>query len=258
VPLSDDTLVDLLHETAVAVREALDELDDWGPAGARSGQYHSDLVADAAALDVLAQAEVGILSEESGLQGGDRDVVVVLDPLDGSTNASRGIPWFATSLCAVDRDGPRAALVVDLPHGRTFTAVRGGGAAVDGVALRPSGCVVAGEALVAISGLPAEPLGWHQFRTLGAAALDLCAVAEGTLDGFVDCSPSAHGPWDYLGGVLVCREAGAPVADALDRPLAVLDPGARRTPVAAATPGLLAALRAARRRLPDAAAVRTV
>jgi len=257
VPLSDDGLIELLHETAIAVRQALDGLDDWGPAGSRPGQYQSDLTADAAALGVLAEADVGVLSEESGLRDGDRPVVVVVDPLDGSTNAARGVPWFATSLCAVDADGPRAALVVDLPHGRTFTAVRGGGAAVDGVPLSPSGCTDVGDALVAVSGLPAEPLGWRQFRTLGAAALDLCAVAEGTLDGFVDCSPPAHGVWDYLGGALVCTEAGAVVGDAFGYPLAVLDPAVRRTPLAAATPALYEALRVARGRLPDAAAVAT-
>jgi myo-inositol-1(or 4)-monophosphatase len=247
--LSDDQLVELLHETAIAIRSALDGLDDWGPAGpagTHPGQYLSDLTADAAALEVLEQAGVGVLSEESGARGLDREVVVVVDPLDGSTNASRGIPWFATSLCAVDADGPRVALVVDLPHGRTFTAVRGGGAAVDGVPLRPSGCTVVSDALVGISGLPAASLGWRQFRTLGAVALDLCAVAEGALDGFVDCSPSAHGSWDYLGGALVCAEVGAPVVDAFGRDLVTLDAEARRTPVGAATPALLDALLAAR------------
>jgi fructose-1,6-bisphosphatase/inositol monophosphatase family enzyme len=251
MPVTDDGLIDLLHEAATAVRVALDQLADWGPSGTKPGQYRSDLVADAAALAVLGPAGVGVLSEESGLDGGDRDVVVVLDPLDGSTNAARGIPWFACSLCAVDRDGPRAALVVDLPHGRTFAAVRGGGASVDGAPLAPSGCTVAGEALVAISGLPAFPLGWRQFRTLGAAALDLCAVAEGTLDGFVDCLPSAHGAWDYLGGALICREAGAVVDDAFGRDLVTLDHLDRRTPVAAATPELFGALVAARGRLGD-------
>jgi myo-inositol-1(or 4)-monophosphatase len=249
MPLSDGQLVELLHETAMTIRAALDGLDDWGPAGTRPGQYLSDLAADAAALAVLDAGGVGVLSEESGLHAADRDVVVVVDPLDGSTNAARGIPWFATSLCAVDAEGPRAALVVDLPHGRTFAAVRGGGASVDGVSLQPSGCAVAGDALVGISGLPAEPLGWRQFRTLGAAALDLCAVAEGTLDGFVDCSPDAHGVWDYLGGALICAEAGVPVVDAYGRELVVVDHGARRTPVAGATPALLDALVTARRRV---------
>ena len=246
MPLSDDSLVELLHETALAVRTALDGLDDWGPTGTVPGQYLSDLTADAAAIGVLDEAGVGVLSEESGLHSVDRELMVVLDPLDGSTNASRGVPWFASSLCAVDPDGPRAALVVDLPHGRTFTAVRGAGAHVDGVPLVPSGCTDVAEALVGISGLPERSLGWRQFRTMGAAALDLCAVAEGTLDGFVDCSPSAHGPWDYLGGALVCTEAGGLVADARGRDLVVIDHAARRTPVAAATPELLDALLAAR------------
>jgi myo-inositol-1(or 4)-monophosphatase len=249
VALTDDALAELLHDTAVAVRGALDHLEDWGLAGTRAGQYRSDLAADAAALRVLEGAGVGVLSEESGGWHVDRDVVVVVDPLDGSTNASRGIPWFATSLCAVDADGPRVALVVDLPHGRSYTAVRGGGARVDGLALVPSGAERLDEALVGISGYPAHPLGWRQFRALGAAALDLCAVADGTLDGFADCIPSAHGPWDYLGGALVCTEAGATVGDAFGRDLVTLDHTGRRTPVAAGTPALHAELVAARRTL---------
>jgi myo-inositol-1(or 4)-monophosphatase len=255
VPLSDAGLLELLHETALAVRGALEGIDDWGLAGldgGHGGQHLSDLAADAAALDVLGRADVGVLSEESGWTGSDgSDVVVVLDPLDGSTNAAHGIPWFATSLCAVDHEGPRAALIVDLPHGRTYTAMRGTGAAVDGVPIRPTTCTDTRDALVGISGLPARPLGWRQFRSLGAAALDLCAVAEGTLDAYVDCSVSAHGPWDYLGGVLVCIEAGAIVGDALGRELLTLDHRARRTPLAAATQPLFDALAASRRELAD-------
>jgi fructose-1,6-bisphosphatase/inositol monophosphatase family enzyme len=94
--------------------------------------------------------------------------------------------------------------------------------------------------MVALSGFPPQYLGWSQYRALGAAALDLCAVAEGVVDGYIDCSVDAHGPWDYLGGALVCTEAGAVVADALGRDLCVLEPDARRSPVAAATPELLA------------------
>jgi myo-inositol-1(or 4)-monophosphatase len=253
VPLSDDGLVELLHETALAVRAALDGVDDWGlagPDGVHGGQHHSDLAADAAALDVLGQAEVVVLSEESG-RTGVGDVVVVVDPLDGSTNAARGIPWFATSLCAVDREGLRAALVVDLPHGRTYTALRGRGASLDGVPIHPTTCTDSRDAFVGISGLPARPLGWRQFRSLGAAALDLCAVAEGVLDAYVDCSVSAHGPWDYLGGVLVCIEAGAVVGDAHGRELLALDHPTRRTPVAAATQPLFDTLVASRRELAD-------
>lgn len=244
-----DTALTLLDDAAAAVRAVLDTHDDWGPSGTKAGQYRSDLAADAAALEVLGGAGVTVLSEESGTTpgtGAAAAVTVVVDPLDGSTNAARGIPWYATSLCAVDAEGPLASVVVHLTTRVTYRARRGGGATRDGELIRPSGVTALDHAVVAVSGLPPRHLGWRQFRCLGASALDLCLVASGGLDGYVDCSPPAHGSWDYLGGLLVCTEAGACVADGLGNGLVVLDHAARRTPVAAATPELLAELLAAR------------
>jgi myo-inositol-1(or 4)-monophosphatase len=195
---------------------------------------------------VLDGAGCGVLSEESGGHHLDRDVVVVVDPVDGSTNASRGIPWFATSLCAVDGSGPRAALVVNQATGTAFEAVRGKGARLDGRPIRPSAAKELQQSVVGLSGFPPRYLGWKQYRALGAAALDLSLVASGALDAYVDCSRGAHGPWDYLGGALICREAGAFVVDAQGRDLVVLEHDARRTPVAAATEGLLTELLEAR------------
>ncbi len=247
--MDDDELMAVLDEAASAVATALGGIDDWGLAGTRAGQYHSDLAADAAATAVLAGAGLGVLSEESGLAGptpGDGGICVVLDPVDGSTNASRGVPWYATSLCAVDGDGARAALVVNLSTGERFEAVRGRGARRNGSPATPSGVTSLGEAMVGLSGYPPAWLGWNQYRALGAAALDVCSVAAGRLDAYADCSWNAHGVWDYAAGVLVCTEAGASVADAFGRDLLVLEHDARRTPVAAATPELLAELVAAR------------
>jgi myo-inositol-1(or 4)-monophosphatase len=250
VTIADAVLLASLHDAATAVRGALDRLADWGLAGTRAGQYRSDLAADEAAVRVLLAAGVGVMSEESGVHAGDREVIVALDPVDGSTNASRALPWYATSLCAVDGDGPRAALVVDQASGARFEAVRGAGARVDGQPMVPTGCTDLAEAVVGLSGYPPRHLGWRQFRVLGAIALDLCAVADGRLDAYVDCSPGAHGPWDYLGGLLVCREAGVEVVDSEDRELVTIDHVARRTPVAAATAGLLEQALAARRGFP--------
>jgi myo-inositol-1(or 4)-monophosphatase len=243
---SDDEILALFNRIADGVHDALGELGDWGLAGTKPGQYRSDLAADAVALRMLDEAGLGVLSEESGLTSPDADVVVIVDPVDGSTNASRGIPWFATSLCAVDAEGARVALVVNQASGVRFSAIRGRGALRDGVAIHPSTQTVWSEAVVGISGLPKRWLGWKQFRALGACALDLCAVASGVLDAYVDCSHDAHGSWDYAGGLLVCREAGALVGEAAGRDLLVLDHLARRTPVAAATPELLRAALAAR------------
>jgi len=246
----DPTMVlSALHDSVDVVVAALAEHEDWGPSGRRVGQYASDLVADQAVHDLLDPRGYGVLSEESGLREPDLEgmPVVVVDPLDGSTNASRGLPWFATSLCAVDGNGPLAAVVVDLISGTRYDAVRGWGARRDGEPIRRTDAPALSEAIVGLSGLPPRHLGWGQFRAMGAAALDLCAVADGRLDGYVDCSVDAHGVWDYLGALLVCAEAGVEVVDAHGRDLCVLDPDARRTPVAGAGPVLAEALLEARR-----------
>lgn len=244
--VTDDELLAVLAAAADAAATALVGTADWGLVGTRPGQHHSDLAADRAAVAVLVGAGVGVLSEESGRHHADRAVTVVIDPLDGSTNAARGLPWYATSLCAVDDDGPRVGLVVDLVHGTRYEATRGGGARRDGRTLVAVGPEALTDAIIGINGLPASHLGWDQFRALGAAALDLCAVAEGRLHGFVDCTDDGLAPWDYLGALLVCREAGAAVVDLHDRPLVDLDHHARRTVVAGATESLLGELRRAR------------
>jgi len=241
--MDPSALVEVGFDAAAAVAGALSRLDDWGPVAARTGQYKLDLAADEAALAVLHAADLGTLSEESGRHHADRPLVAVVDPVDGSTNAHRGLPWYANSVCFVDGVDPVAATVVNLATGARFWAVRGGGAFGDSGPLHPSGATSVGTSIVALSGLPAVPLGCGQTRALGACALDLCAVAAGVLDGFVDLTrPAAHGPWDYLGGLLVCCEAGAQVVDAGGLDLVVVGHEARRSPVAAATSELLAEL----------------
>ncbi len=170
-------------------------------------------------------------------------MVVAFDPLDGSTNAACAIPWYATSLCAVDRAGPRVALVRNLATGDQFCAVRGSGVTRNGVLFRspPDRTDEMAEALILLSGHSHSHLGWRQYRALGALALDLCAVATGDVDAYLDCSVDAHGPWDYLGGTLVAAEAGVTVRDVHGRRLDVLEHAARRTPVAGPA-GLVAAL----------------
>ncbi len=230
----------------MAVRKALDELDDWRPLTDRPSQYALDLVADSPAVEILLGAGLGVLSEESGLHDADRPLLAVLDPVDGSTNASHGVPWFNTSICVLDDDGARVASVVHQVTGTRYHAVRGGGAFRDGVRIAPSGSAELSRSLVGLSGLPAHHLGWRQFRCLGAAALDLSLVASGALDAYIDVGPGIHGPWDYLAGMLICQEAGALVVDGDGRELVAREHDARRAPVAAATPELLDAVLAAR------------
>ena len=246
---SPDSALRVLHDAATAAASALAGLADWGPSGRRPDQYHSDVLADSAVLGVLDRAGFGAFSEESGVHHPERVVRVVVDPVDGSTNASRGLPWWATSLCAVDGGGPLAALVVNQATGARFEATRGGGARLDGRPIGPSGCTSIGSAIIAFSGYPRRYVGWSQYRSLGAAALDICAVACGSLDAFIDCAASSLAPWDYLAGLLICTESGAVVSEAFGRDLVVTEGNARRTIVAAATDALLGEAVAARRDL---------
>jgi myo-inositol-1(or 4)-monophosphatase len=237
--VDDDALLGLCHSVADVVPAALAHVEDWTPAGERAGQYAIDLVADAAVLEVLAGSGLGVLSEESGLHDEGAAMVAVVDPVDGSTNAARGIPWYATSVCVVDDVGPRVAVVANLALGIRYHAVRNGGAWRGTTRIAPSGKRRLDESVVGLSGYPRRHLGWSQFRALGAAALDLCAVAEGALDAYTVGGRAHLAPWDYLGGLLVCTEAGACVADLDGEELVELRPDVRRSVAAAATPALL-------------------
>jgi fructose-1,6-bisphosphatase/inositol monophosphatase family enzyme len=237
--VDDEQLLRVCQGVADAVADALRDVSDWRPSGGRPGQYAIDLVADDAALGVLEEAGLGVLSEESGGRRLDAELVAVIDPVDGSTNAARGIPWYATSVCVVDGNGPRVALVANQATGDRYHAVRGQGAWRGETRLEPSGCTEMRLAVVGLSGYPRRHFGWSQYRAFGAAALDLCSVAEGSLDAWASVGRAHLGPWDYLGGMLLCLEAGAAVADLDGEELVVLDHGARRAVAAAATPSLL-------------------
>jgi fructose-1,6-bisphosphatase/inositol monophosphatase family enzyme len=239
-------------ETFLAAAGAVGDLvrsnTEWGVSGEREGQYAIDVRADEVCLEHLLGAGFAVLSEESGTQGPPGAPIVVVDPLDGSTNASRGIPWFASAMCLVDGDGPAVACVANHATGDRFTAIRGHGAQRDGAPISVSNCEWLGEAVVGVSGLPGHAYGWSQFRALGASAPDICAVACGVLDAWCDMSVDAHGVWDYLASILVVEEAGGVVAEVHGRELVVLDHVARRTPAVAASGPLLEQLLAERRR----------
>ena len=209
---NDFEILDLFGSICDATAAVLARTTDWAESGQRPGQYRVDLDVDAVCVAPLLAAGYSVLSEESGLQhpaGGPSALgTVVVDPLDGSTNASLGLPWCATSLCLVV-DGVPTAVDGGQPGDRCrrYTAVRGAGAHARWPADLGRAGVPLDDAVVAISGLPEHHYGWRQFRAMGASALDICAIAGGSFDGFVDMSPDAHGVWDYLGALLVVQRS---------------------------------------------------
>src|SRR2546429_2803473 len=166
--MTADELLAVFDDAAMAARTAVEPLTGAARRARteRPGQYALDLVADAAVLPILHEADVAVVSEESGRSGrDDAGVTVVLDPVDGSTNCSREIPYWSISLCAVDADGPLCALVTNQATGVRTTAKRGGGAWRDGDGVTPSAVERGGDALVLFSGAPQQPLPWKTVPT---------------------------------------------------------------------------------------------
>jgi myo-inositol-1(or 4)-monophosphatase len=245
--VTPDELLDLFDAAALAVRDAIAAFPraDMRARTERPGQYALDVAADVAACAVLERAPVRIVSEESGVhERAGTGVTVVIDPVDGSTNCARGIAYWATSIAAIDGDGLLCSLVVNQAAGSRTTAVRDGGAFRDDVRLRASTVTRVEDSVISIARPPVPPLPWKQYRAFACGALALCEVAAGGIDAHVD-SDFAMRPWDYLGALLACREAGATVCDAHDEPLVTTEPGAHRRIVAAGTPELAATLKRA-------------
>jgi myo-inositol-1(or 4)-monophosphatase len=247
--MSDNELSRLLHTACDAAGEILHRLVDRSGSGERNGQYALDLAVDGPLIELLQAGGLGVLSEEAGAIDLGADRVAVLDPVDGSTNASLFLPWYATSICVVDEHGPLHSMVVNHGTGTRYEAVRGGGATRDGVGLERVTPIPLAGSVMAVNGAPPPDGPWAQFRCFGASALDLSALAAGQFGAYVDFDVDAHGVWDYLGAQLVCTEVGVLIVDAFDRDLVVLEHDSRRTPVAATTPEILEELVALRRSL---------
>lgn len=163
----------------------------------------------------------GFLGEEGGSADSTTGITWVVDPIDGTVNFLYGIPQYAVSIAARRDDQVVVGVVVNVASGEVFTATRGGGAALCGRPLRVRDVVPLEQRLVAtgfnyvaeVRALQAEAVARllrtvRDVRRLGSAALDLCALAAGRVDGFVE---EGLKPWDMAAGALVATEAGARV-----------------------------------------------
>ena len=169
-----------------------------------------------------------IVGEEGGGQGAPAATAPrqwFVDPIDGTVNFAAKLPHFCTSIALATPDRqPLLGVVYDPTRDELFTAVRGGGARLNGAPL----CVTATEELndaVVSTGFPYDKhtnadnnlREWAAFlkhirgeRRLGSAALDLCYVAAGRLDGYWEKDLK---PYDAMAGMLIAREAGGTVTD---------------------------------------------
>ncbi|MGE5222166.1 MAG: inositol monophosphatase family protein [Omnitrophica WOR_2 bacterium] len=165
-----------------------------------------------------------IVAEESGEQQGLDCCAWYIDPLDGTVNYSHGLPLFATSIGYAENGVMQLGVVYDPIRDECYIAEKGHGAFLNGEGIHPSQVDSLNQSLL-VTGFPYDirtnpennldyharlSLKTHGVRRLGSAALDLCYVAAGRLDGFWELSLS---PWDIAAGSLIAAEAGAIVTD---------------------------------------------
>jgi myo-inositol-1(or 4)-monophosphatase len=193
---------------------------------------------------------VPVLGEEEGGSTADHGLSWAVDPVDGTVNYLYGLPWYAVSIAA-QVDGVSVAGVVAEPaSGRVWTATRGHGAFLDGERLSVSAATRLDLSMVATGFAYSaqrrarQAAVWSRMlprvrdiRRPGASSLDLCSVAAGWVDAYVE-----HGlhRWDWAAGALIAEEAGAVV-----RLPGTAEDGLGDDAVFVASPGIADDLRAA-------------
>ena len=185
-----------------------------------------DLAAEKALINTLQDLDVSctLISEESGVKeigSQPSNFYVTTDPVDGTTNAVRGIPFIATSI-AVSKapylKDVEAALVSDIIHDITYMAKRDHGAFKNEKRIQASSTSTLEKAVIGIDLSTVKkkeyitPLTMvlektKHFRHLGANALELCYVADGTTDAFIDLRGKLR-VTDIAAAYLILREAG--------------------------------------------------
>jgi myo-inositol-1(or 4)-monophosphatase len=185
-----------------------------------------DRAAEAAIIEVIRDhhPDHAILGEETG-SSGDHEYQWIIDPLDGTTNYLHGFPVFAVSIAVAHRGELQHGVVYDPMRQEIFSASRGQGAQLDGRRIRVSKRTSLQQSLIA-TGFPYRAKLEHADRYLammrdvmfetagirrpGSAALDLCYVAAGRVDGFWELGLAK---WDIAAGALIIREAGGRISD---------------------------------------------
>jgi myo-inositol-1(or 4)-monophosphatase len=183
-----------------------------------------DQVAETAAFDMIKEMELdwNIISEESGAIEGQGDTTLLFDPIDGSYNATNGIPFYSTSLALMEPDGEiTAGVVMDIPMNRCFHAVKGKGAFVDRKRIHTRSYKETEAVFSSFLGPDAMEenrtiLSWpKRGRYFGSISLELCFVAKGALDLFALFSRIPR-IMDIAAGHLILKEAGGEHIKLLD------------------------------------------
>jgi myo-inositol-1(or 4)-monophosphatase len=165
------------------------------------------------------------LGEEGGLQNPGSNIVWVVDPIDGTSNFVREIPFWCVSLCILLDRRPLVGVLYDPVNEDFYVAAAGSGAFKNGKIIRPSTVTRLEEALVGLGFSFRRPVEGHvqviescltahcEYNRLGSGALSLAYVGEGRLDGYWEAHMNS---WDAAGGIAIVKAAGGYASDFFD------------------------------------------
>jgi len=194
----------------------------------KSKDSHVKGNAEKAIIDILsAESDYAILSEESGSLQKSSGPVWVVDPLDGTNNFARSLPFFAVSVGLMDGNESLAGVIIDVVNQKEYCAVKGGGAFCNGEKIiHPKFDTEYIPMLFLNHGyseidrakfkeLSKRLASNFNILKLGTTALELCFISNGSVDGFI-CSGDEL--WDFAAGIVIAQEAGSVFTDWQGKP----------------------------------------
>ena len=229
-PTKNDNLLNVAVEAALAASNIVMEASGRSKIASHKGitdlVTETDLHSEKIIKDIIRSfyKDHAILAEESGKDSFNSDYLWIIDPLDGTTNFVHGYPSYAVSIGLFYKKAPLIGVVLEMPNMKLYTAIKDQGAWCEGEKIESSNTKDIKRSLL-VTGFGYEHgENWEKnmrlfkcltddtqgVRRLGAAAIDICHVAKGYVDGFWEYDLK---PWDTAAGILIAKEAGCVITD---------------------------------------------
>lgn len=229
-PTEKNKLLDVAIDAAVAasnlIMEALDNPKIIDHKGRTDLVTETDKKSEKLIKNIIKSSfpNHSILAEESGKDITNSNYMWVIDPLDGTTNFIHKYPSFAVSIALLFKNDPLIAVVLEMPNIKLYSAVSSEGAFCEGNRISCSSTTELLDSLLTTGFGYKHGILWQKnmklfkhltdltqgVRRLGAAAIDICHVADGKIDGFWEYDLY---PWDTAAGILIAKESGCVVSN---------------------------------------------
>jgi myo-inositol-1(or 4)-monophosphatase len=233
--VSPELISDFVEKSMLAARDIRHSVEKFDPmsrrsktrgSGPLSNQYEIDVLADQIAQRYYSPFEAYVMSEEQDVDKAALDaseLVIVVDPIDGSTNASRGVGYWSFAAALIEMGEVVCGVVVDQVQSISYVADLHGARTIDSrnVVSELKVPDVASDvgsradnfapSLICYNSHEGSSVPFRHLRNFGSSALAICDVSRGALDAYIDDEDVMLKPWDLLAAEFIATQAGATV-----------------------------------------------